>query len=143
MTACAQVQKTVRVMGAEQWRPHIHVRDAAEAFILASEASVGRGCIFNVGSDGQNFTIGELATRVASRVGGVQIQDAGGNGDRRSYRVNFGRVRNEMGFEPKHTVDDAIDEVRDLLTSGQIADFTDKRFHNARFLSAAREQGSA
>ena len=30
MTACAEVQRAVRVMGAGLWRPHIHVRDAAE-----------------------------------------------------------------------------------------------------------------
>ncbi len=136
MTACAQMQKRVRVMGAELWRPHIHVLDAAEAFVLASEAPPGCGSLFNVGSDTQNFTVGEVASRVAERVEGVEVQSVPANGDKRSYRVSFERIRNEMGFVPKHTIDHAIDEVRDLLASGQIGDFTDKRFHNARFLGA-------
>ena len=38
MTACATAQGAIRVSGAKQWRPHLHVQDAAEAFLLAVEA---------------------------------------------------------------------------------------------------------
>jgi nucleoside-diphosphate-sugar epimerase len=137
MTAYAQVQKTVRVTGADLWRPHVHVQDAAACFVRASEAEVASGSVFNVGSDEQNFTIGDVANKVAERIPGVRVEHASSNGDRRSYRVGFERIRTELGFRPRYMVENAIDEVRQLLASGQVADFMDNRFHNARFLGAA------
>lgn len=137
MTACAHVKKTVLVSGADLWRPHIHVRDAAEAFVLAAETPGIGGRVLNAGSDEQNFTVGEVARKVAAHVPGAQIDEIPVNGDRRSYSVSFQRIRRELGFQAHYTVEDAIHEVRDLLTSGRIRDFTDKRFHNARYLSAS------
>jgi nucleoside-diphosphate-sugar epimerase len=137
MTAYAQVQKKVHVTGAGLWRPHVHVQDAAACFVCASDAEVASGSVFNVGSDEQNFTIGDVANKVADRIPGVRVEHASSNGDRRSYRVGFARIRNKLGFRPRYMVENAIDEVRHLLASGQVADFRDNRFHNARFLGAA------
>jgi nucleoside-diphosphate-sugar epimerase len=50
MTACATAQAPIRVSGAKQWRPHLHVQDAAEAFRVAVEAPTTREKTFNVGS---------------------------------------------------------------------------------------------
>lgn len=144
MTACAAVQHTVRVTGAAQWRPHLHVQDAAEAFKLAMESPNASGQIFNVGCDEQNFTIGEVAEKVAAHIPQVKIEQNSNGGDPRSYRVSFERIREILGFRPKRTVDDAIDEVGGLLGSGRIADFTNELFHNAKWLSLnGRLQGAA
>ena len=48
-----------------------------------------------------------------------------------------------MKFQARYTVDDAIGEVQSLLTSGRVEDFTDSRFHNAKFLDLARSQERA
>jgi nucleoside-diphosphate-sugar epimerase len=135
MTACAAVQRTVRVSGAKQWRPHVHVQDAAEAFKLAMESPHASGGIFNVGCDEQNFTVGEVAEKVAAHIPGVRVEYNGNGADPRSYRVTFERIRTMLGFRPRHTVDDAIDEVGGLLGSGRIGDFTHEQFHNAKWLS--------
>jgi len=135
MTACAVVRKEIRVTGAEQWRPHLHVEDAADAFVLAAETAGAGGTILNVGSDDENFTVGEIAEKVAQRVEGVRIDEAPGGGDPRSYRVGFGRVREVLGFRAKRTVDDAIDGVSALLAADSGIDFASARFHNAKWLS--------
>jgi nucleoside-diphosphate-sugar epimerase len=135
MTACAKVQGKVRVSGAQQWRPHLHVQDAAEAFALAAEAPGVNGRVFNVGTDEQNFTIGEVAEKVAARVPGTEIEYVANGNDARSYRVRFDHIREELGFRGRMTVDDAIAEVADLLASGAIDDFANRRFHNAKWLS--------
>jgi nucleoside-diphosphate-sugar epimerase len=136
MTACAIVNGTIRVCGAQQWRPHLHVQDAAEAFALAAESPKLNGGIFNVGSDEQNFTIGEVAEKVAARVPGTNIEYVSDAGDSRSYRVRFDHIRQQLGFRGRKTVEDAIAEVTDLLASGTIDDFGNKRFHNAKWLSS-------
>jgi nucleoside-diphosphate-sugar epimerase len=144
MTACATAQHTIRVTGAKQWRPHVHVQDAAEAFRLAVETDDASEKVFNVGSDDQNFTVGEIAERVAQQVPGTQIEYAPNGHDLRSYRVSFDRIRSALGFECQRTVDHAINEVGQLMSSGVVADFRHDQFHNAKWLSAnGRLQGAA
>ena len=144
MTACAAAQGAIRVSGAAQWRPHVHVQDAAEAFALALEARDAVGGIFNVGSDEQNFTVGEVAEKVAGHVAGVRVEHSPNGGDARSYRVSFERICGVLGFRTTRTVDDAIKEVEQLLASGTVRDFTNPRFHNAKWLSTnGKHQGVA
>jgi len=144
MTACATAQGAVRVSGAKQWRPHLHVQDAAEAFRLGVEAPSTKENVFNVGSDDQNFTVGEIAERVVQQVPETRIEYAPNGHDLRSYRVTFDRIRSVLGFEPQRTVDDAIGEVGQLIASGVVSDFRNDQFHNAKWLSAnGRLQGAA
>jgi nucleoside-diphosphate-sugar epimerase len=144
MTACATAQGAIRVTGAKQWRPHVHVQDAAQAFLLAVEAPIGNEKVFNVGSDDQNFTVGDIAERVAQRIPATHIDYAPNGHDLRSYRVAFDRIRSVLGFEPDRTVDDAINEVGELMSSGIVGDFRHDQFHNAKWLSVnGRLQGAA
>jgi hypothetical protein len=82
---------------------------------------------------------------VVAGVPGVKLEIHGNGGDRRSYRVSFDRIRSVLGFEATRTIDDAINEVNDLLRSGGVSDFRDDRYHNAKWLSANghRQQGAA
>jgi nucleoside-diphosphate-sugar epimerase len=144
MTACATAQGTIRVTGAKQWRPHVHVQDAAQAFLLAVEAPSTAERVFNVGSDDQNFTVGDIAERVAQRVPATHIDYAPNGHDLRSYRVAFDRIRAVLGYEAERTVDDAINEVGQLMSSGMVGDFRHDQFHNAKWLSVnGRLQGAA
>jgi nucleoside-diphosphate-sugar epimerase len=140
MTACAAKQGTIRISGAKQWRPHLHVKDAAEAFKLAVEAPNLKREIFNVGSDGQNFTVGEIAEKVAAHLPRVELQYLPNGSDARSYRVSFERIESTLGFRGNQTVDDAIVEVSKLLETGAIPDYTDEVFYNSKWLSTTRNQ---
>ncbi len=135
MTANAVVEGKVRVQGADQWRPHLHVQDAAEAFMMAYESPDARNGIFNVGTEEENFTIGEVAEKVAAQVPGAVVEYATSSADKRSYRVSFDRIRDTIGFRGKRTVDDAIAEVHALMKSGAVRDFRDSQFNNAKWLS--------
>jgi hypothetical protein len=48
-----------------------------------------------------------------------------------------------LGFRAQQGVDDAIDEVRDLLGSGAVSDFRAQQFHNVKWLSAAHASSAA
>lgn len=135
MTAHAVAEGTVRVQGADQWRPHLHVEDAAEAFMMAYEATSVRRGIFNVGTEEENYTIGEVAEKVASHVPGAVVEYGQGNSDKRSYRVSFDRIRKVLGFRGRRTVDDAISGVHALMKSGVVRDFRDSQYNNAKWLS--------
>ncbi|GIW39880.1 MAG: epimerase [Candidatus Binatia bacterium] len=134
MTARAVVEGHVRIFGPKQWRPHVHVQDAAEAFARAVEAPRVGFRVYNVGSDGQNFTVEEVARKVATLVPGIRLETVPSRNDPRSYRVRFERIRRELGFEAQRTVDDAILEVRHLLSNGHEIDYREPEFHNAAAL---------
>jgi len=144
ITARASVDRRVRVVGASQWRPHIHVQDAAAAFLRAVEApaATAAGQIFNVGHESQNFTIGEVADKVVAQLPETNVEYSDDIEDRRSYRVSFDRIRAGLGFEPSMTVDDAIREVRELLDSGAVENYGDEVYHNVKQLRRAFGQAA-
>ena len=142
ITARASVEGRIRVVGANQWRPHIHVQDAAEAFLRATEApsDVAAGEIFNVGAETQNFTVGEIANKVVQQIPGTIVEYFDRIEDRRSYRVAFDRIRTKLGFVPARTVDDAIHEVRTVLQTGEVRDYGDEVYHNVKQLQRNSRQ---
>jgi nucleoside-diphosphate-sugar epimerase len=136
ITARASVEGRIRIVGANQWRPHIHVQDAADAFVRAVEApsKAAAGGIFNVGGDHLNFTIGEVAQRVMRQIPGTVVEYFECIEDRRSYRVGFNCIRDVLGFTPLRTVDDAIREVRTVLQTGEVRDYAAEVYHNVKQL---------
>lgn len=122
MTYRALTTGRITVTGGQAWRPHVHVRDVASAFLLAAEAPHSRvaGEVFNVGSDANNFTISETAVIVASEIPGTEIEYLDTVEDLRSYRVSFEKIRHVLGFAARHRIEDGVRELRDLLGSGEI-----------------------
>ena len=74
-----------------QWRPFLHVRDAAAALslLLSVEGSRLRGQVFNIGSDAQNYQISQLAELVAGSMRSRPELDWYGDPDRRSVPCEF------------------------------------------------------
>jgi nucleoside-diphosphate-sugar epimerase len=142
ITARASVEGRVRIVGANQWRPHIHVQDAAEAFLRAVEApsAAAAGGIFNVGAEHLNFTVGEIADKVVQQIPGTLVEHFDRIEDRRSYRVAFDHIRKALGFVPLRTVDDAIREVRAVLQTGQVRNYGDEVYHNVKQLQRNSRQ---
>ena len=134
LTANASIHRRIRVIGAQQWRPHIHVQDAADAFVCAVEAPCERAAndVFNVGSDAQNFTVGDVANMVTEHIPGTIQERDDEISDPRSYRVSFAHIREKLGFVPRRTIDDAISEVHAVLRG--VPDYADKRYHNVKQL---------
>lgn len=118
MVGSALKSGAIKVLGGgNQWRPFIHVRDAARAYASLLEAPAGRvsGQIFNIGSDVANTRIIDLAERVAQEIGNVSLDTPKEDDDLRSYRVQFGKLRNEFGFRCEWSIDEGIREVRDKI----------------------------
>jgi nucleoside-diphosphate-sugar epimerase len=113
LTARAVVDKTISVFGGQQWRPNVHCRDAARAFMLALEAPAAAvaGEIFNVGGDTLNHRIADIAAMVARMVGDVEIQMQDEIPDPRNYRVSFEKIRRILDFIPDFSVPAGIAEV--------------------------------
>ena len=118
MVAAAVRTGNIKVLGGgNQWRPFVHVDDAARALAMMLEAPAEKvsGEIFNVGSDEANLRIVDLARRVADAFEGVAIEVAKEDDDLRSWHVQFGKIRDTLGFECEKTIDDGIREVTEWL----------------------------
>ncbi len=52
----------------------------------------------------------------------------------RDITVSFAKIRRELGFEPRISVEEGIREVRDALQLGLIKDAAGSRYRNANFI---------
>ncbi len=128
----AFAEHRIVVKGGQQWRPLLHVRDAAHAFQLALEAPIEcvRGQTFNVGSDAQNYQIRSLGQLVCDLLPDVEMVVEDGGQDPRDYRVSFAKVERELRFEAGETVEGAIRDIWDDLANGRVASPSESRFYN-------------
>jgi len=120
--------------GGKQWRPFVHVRDAARAIVkmLEAPADAVNGEIFNLGTDAVNFQIIDLAKRIAGLFEGVAIEIVKDDEDLRSYHVQFGKIERVLGFEPEWSADRGAEEVRDHLADERIDPFATIHFNVRR-----------
>lgn len=138
MAARARLDGEISVHGGNQWRPFIHVQDAARAIALALEAPPVRvsGEIFNVGSDAQNYTITQIAELVHQRVVDAKVNIDENQEDRRNYRVSFAKIVGRLGFQPKWTVEDGIQQVLEAIARGDVSHYDDPQYSNAKYLTS-------
>jgi nucleoside-diphosphate-sugar epimerase len=107
-----------------QWRPFLHVKDAARAveLVLESPTEKVNRQIFNIGSDEQNYQIRELGEVVSGALSSKPSIEWYGTPDHRSYRVSFEKARRLLGFEVSRTPVDAAREIEEALTSSRTSD---------------------
>jgi nucleoside-diphosphate-sugar epimerase len=105
-----------------QWRPFLHVRDAARAIaeMLSAPTDAINRQIFNVGSDDQNYQIRPLAEEVAKSMTKPPELEWYGDVDARSYRVSFEKVRSTVNYQPRLRPADAVAEIEKALADGTL-----------------------
>jgi nucleoside-diphosphate-sugar epimerase len=139
LTARAVVDGKITIFGGNQWRPHVHCRDAARAFVLALEAPTETvaGEVFNVGGDELNMRILDLGRLVASSVGrGVDVVVGADAQDPRDYRVGFKKIRTALGFVPERSLEAGIREVAEAIQANPVLkSYEDPIYHNVHALS--------
>ncbi|ABK70267.1 NAD-dependent epimerase/dehydratase family protein [Mycolicibacterium smegmatis] len=136
----------VRVLSdGTPWRPLVHARDIAAAFLLALEAPAKKVhcAAYNVGSESNNLTVAEIAQAVVDVVPGSELMITGETGaDPRSYRVDFSKVREELGFEAKWSIPDGAAELyKEYDAAGLTAVAFVKKFTRLAHLEELRDYG--
>jgi len=136
LAAKAYVDGMITVFGGDQWRPFVHVDDAAKAVatVVGAQEALVAGRVFNVGSEEQNATLGDVGRIINNLVPRATYLDSGRDGDRRNYRVSFRRIRDELGFVPDWTLEAGIRQVLEALRKGEVSDYRDPKYSNVEFL---------
>ncbi|ELY48907.1 NAD-dependent epimerase/dehydratase family protein [Natronolimnohabitans innermongolicus] len=139
LPAKAYTEGVIPVFGGDQYRPNVHVADAARAYVdclTAPIQDVG-DTVFNVGSNEQNYRIDELATVVADCYPEATIEYHDDQTDERSYRVEFDKIETELGFEPERTIRDHCLDLRESFESDAYDAYTSTRYNNYETLEQA------
>jgi len=132
LTTRAIVDGKFKVFGGEQWRPLLHVRDAAQA--VADNLETKHTGIYNLHNE--NVKIIDLAHEVKKiipdlemEIVDIKFQDA------RNYKVSSDKARKTLGFSPKLSTESGIKEVKKLIEDGRIKDVNNPRYSNQLYLT--------
>ncbi len=139
LTNHAVTNNKITVFGGSQLRPNLHVQDYCDAveLLLTAPAEKIQREVFNIGF--QNMSIMDIATLVKGVVerefpekAPIDIVTTPTN-DIRSYHVNCDKVRRVLGFQPRHTIEDAVRGLCDAFRRDLIPDsMTDDWYYNIR-----------
>jgi nucleoside-diphosphate-sugar epimerase len=137
LTNYAVNQNRITVFGGTQKRPNIHVDDMAEVYLRLLDAPSDQvaGKTFNAGYE--NHTITQLAEMIRSVVGRSTEIVTTPSDDNRSYHISSEKIRRELGFVPKSTIEDAVRGLVESFRAGRIPNpMTDIRYHNIKTMQA-------
>ena len=137
LTAKAIVDQKITLYGGDQWRPFVHVQDAARGILGIIEAPIKIVAkqTFNVGSDEQNMTLRQAGELIKKIVPDAELIDFGSSEDRRNYKVSFEKIQNSIGFKPSWTVEEGIRQVVDSFKEELITNYQDPKYSNVKFLT--------
>ena len=129
----------ITVFGGGQLRPNIHIKDMVRLYQLLLEVPIDKinKKIYNAGYE--NLKVLEIANLVREVVGNVDIEIKETD-DPRSYHICSDKIKNELGFKAKHTVEEAIIELKNAFANGVINNVDDDFYYNIRRMKKIIEQ---
>ena len=111
----------ITVFGGEQRRPNIHIEDITDLYVdlLASSKELIAAQVWNAGYE--NHRVREIAGIVRRIVDkeGVEIVTTPTE-DYRSYHISSDKIKRDIGFVPKHTIEDAVQDLVNAFRQGEI-----------------------
>jgi nucleoside-diphosphate-sugar epimerase len=107
----------ITVFGGDQTRPNIHIQDIANVYRhFLSHPEIASGC-YNAGFE--NISILDIAELVKNKIGAEIVVSE--SNDPRSYRQDSSKLL-ATGFQPSHTVTDAIHEIAEAFQQNALPD---------------------
>jgi nucleoside-diphosphate-sugar epimerase len=136
LLACAVATGEIRIMSdGFPWRPLIHCRDIARAFIAFMNAPKEKihNKAVNVGANSENYQVHDVGDRVKALIPSAKITYTGEIGaDPRNYRVKFDMLNSLLpNFKLQYDLTSGMDELyRKLVDNG----FTKKDWDGDQFV---------
>jgi nucleoside-diphosphate-sugar epimerase len=143
MFMSAMTDRKVVVNNASIWRPILDLRDAVSAYLRAIQADYSISGVYNISSG--NYTVGQVGDMVKNKVEtltgrkiGIEIKNIQ---DFRNYKVSSERASTYLGFQPRYSVDDIVDEL--YAHRDQFGNYSDDRYYNIRVFSKMLQDPAA
>ncbi len=137
----------ILVFGGKQERPNLHIEDMTDLYCLLLELPDERiaGKTYNAGY--QNRSVADIAQIVRKVMAEEFPQrpevtiETRPSEDIRSYRISSEKIKRELDFVPRHTIEDAV---RDLIRAFEAGKFSDpmnnSRYYNIKILKALESE---
>jgi nucleoside-diphosphate-sugar epimerase len=124
LLACAVATGEIRIMSdGSPWRPLIHCRDIARAFVAFMSAPKEQiyNKAINVGGNAENYQVRDIGDQVKNLIPSAKIAYTGEVGaDPRNYRVNFDLLKKQLpDFKLQYNLVSGMEELhRKLIDHG-------------------------
>jgi nucleoside-diphosphate-sugar epimerase len=141
MAAHAWCNRVIKVFGGAQMRPNLHIQDMTDLYLqtLRWDDAAVDGKIFNAGY--QNHTVGEIARIVRSVMGEDVTVQTTPTDDNRSYHISSDKIRRELGFTARHSIEEAVQDLRLAFDDGRLPDpLGDIRYSNIKLMQKVKLQ---
>ena len=135
LTAKAVLEDDIPVYGGEQYRPLVHVHDAARAFaeVLEADEEEVNHQIFNVGDNDLNYQIKKVGRIVEENVDGAEVRFVEHKEDDRTYRVSFDKINHILGWETQYDIADGVQEIKEWMDEEDVTDYERDNFRNSEY----------
>ncbi len=129
----------ITVFGGEQKRPNLHIQDMADLymFLLTLPDEKIQKKIYNVGYE--NNTVKNIAGIIRDTLGGDIPIDTIPTDDIRSYHVSSQKIKEELGFEAKHSIQEAVIDLKEAFDAGRILNsMENKVYYNIKTMQEVK-----
>ncbi|MEF8848257.1 MAG: NAD-dependent epimerase/dehydratase family protein [Candidatus Thermoplasmatota archaeon] len=130
-------EKEFTIFGGKQWRPLLHIKDAADAYIecLENPLSTSGKQIFNVGSNHENYQIIDVGKTVKEIMPQAEMKIDKQNVDERNYNVSFDKIHKTLDYTTMFSIDDGIKEIKKaVMDENKFTDYPNQVYNNYSFL---------
>lgn len=127
----------ITVFGGEQMRPNLHIEDMADLYVYLLELPKEKihKKIWNAGYE--NYKVREIAEMVRKVIDqSISIKTVPTD-DIRSYQVSSRKIAADIGFVPKHSIEEAIRNLKNSFDEGRVPDpLTNPRYFNIKMMQS-------
>jgi nucleoside-diphosphate-sugar epimerase len=122
LTNLAYHKREISIFGGDQLRPNIHIMDMVEVYMLLIRTPKEKiaGKIYNAGYE--NHSVRDIAETVKKTVGDDVKLITSHSDDNRSYHVSSMKIKKELGFVAKFTIQDAVKDLCEAFDKGLLPD---------------------
>ncbi len=145
LTNFAVNKNFIKVFGGDQLRPNLHIKDYCDLvqILIESETNKIKNEIFNVGY--QNMSINQISLLVKKVVENqfpekeeIKILKEKSD-DNRSYHINSDKVKNKLGFIPKRSIENAVEDLcKAFKNSLLLNSFDNENYFNVKKLKSIK-----
>lgn len=124
--------KELVIFGEQFWRPYCHVEDLARAckLVLNSPIEKIRQNVYNVGDTNENYQKQMIAEEIIKLIKDARIKYVRKEEDPRDYKVDFTKIKRELGFNISKKVKDGLREVNETIKKGIITEPYSIKYQN-------------
>jgi nucleoside-diphosphate-sugar epimerase len=134
LTQKAIIDRKIKILGGQQWRPFLYVKDAAKTMAHLANLPFWdkiKGEIFNIGSNENNYKMDSLGDVFHTIFPETEIERVTETQDHRSYKVKFDKIA-KTGITLGTSLESGIREIVEAIHEGVITDPSKPNYYNYR-----------